>query len=203
MKASTLFLLVSLLSNCQSNNNNAFIPNQDLIDSNLLLEFTATLNQNHVLLEWKSAFQQRKEGGFEVQKSIDKVTWKKSKWIKVYEPSIKTNGYTAIDKSLTLGWNHYRILQKDETNKVIAQSNIQSIEYLKRPKLEITQIKNTKTVLIKGVSNIESVIISDADAQVVGVFDVVDNKVDLAILKAGSYYVFIADLTPVILIFED
>jgi hypothetical protein len=117
---------------CPSGNNcPASTPGSNHVDEGLdaplpveLLIFTATKLKKEVALDWQTA-SERKNAGFEIQKSSDGGDWKILGFVEGEGSSRVLNDYQFVDKRPIEGTNYYRLKQIDfdgaiEFSKVVS-----------------------------------------------------------------------------------
>ncbi len=81
-----------------------------------LLSFTGKLQSENVKLNWSTAFEQNSKG-FEIEKSLDGVNFRKIGFVTGAGNSNTTRGYSFIDPQRAVEFNYYRLKLVDIDNK--------------------------------------------------------------------------------------
>jgi hypothetical protein len=80
-----------------------------------LLSFTGKLQKENVQLNWATSFEQNNKG-FEIEKSLDGVTFRKIGFVKSAGNSNVTRNYTFTDPQRAVEYNFYRLKMVDMDN---------------------------------------------------------------------------------------
>ena len=162
-----------------------------------LLTFTATLEDNVVLVDW-TVQSDVKLKYYAVERSYDGVSWEIYNMIEVYEPSGFSKKYTIVDSSPISGTSYYRLKQVDNTAS-ISYSKIITVDYNKNFMVEMFPNPNEDGILNINLKNETYFVIEIKDLTGNVVFKKhtmeSDNKLDLTFFAKGIYIIFISTAT--------
>jgi parallel beta-helix repeat protein len=155
-----------------------------------LLAFTATKQNNHVLLQWKTT-NEINTAYFIVQHAADGVQWNSIETVAASSFSSAIKNYTANHLSPVTGKNYYRLLQKDSGGRIV-YSSVVNINF---PENELIQIYPnpfaTEVFIMAALKdksiNLYDITGADVSNQVNIIYTPIQTKIETTLLKDGIY----------------
>lgn len=157
-----------------------------------LLSFTATAQNNLVLLNWATTYELNNKS-FEVERSTDSRNWiKLGTVLSKQNNSLELVNYSFTDNLPENGYNYYRLKQID-INGAFTHTEIKTVYFKQKDRAEITIYPNPAkdNIMISGLelnsqinvqNNLGTTILTTlADTEV--------KRINIANLPAGMYYI--------------
>lgn len=115
-----------------------------------LLDFTASLNNNEVMVEWSTA-SEINNNYFKVERSIDGINFYEIDRVDGVGNSNENNYYTSIDETPNKGLSYYRLIQVDydgnfEIHTVVAVTNNAKQNFNEYVKVYPNPVNNTHDI---------------------------------------------------------
>jgi uncharacterized delta-60 repeat protein len=166
-------------------NNDAILPVN-------FTSFTATKNNQSVILNWNTCNEINNKG-FYIERSSTNLSWENIGFVSAKDLTKGCNDYSFTDSKPLPGNNFYRIEQVDKDGKVLLSKTVNIIFKNSSVTLSPNPAKNILT--IKGLGNNNSVLyITDASGKSVSRMQTVNDAFNWSIqnLPAGNYFLVIS-----------
>lgn len=149
-----------------------------------LIDFTGEINKDKIHLHWSTESELNNDG-FEIQRSVDAITWSLLDFVEGHGSTSSLNKYSYPDKYPRLGANYYRLKQVDldggfEYSKVISLTigNNHQITMFPNPTNGNLQISGVELGEVK---------IMDHNGRKINEFLLTKPNIDLSYLPMGLY----------------
>lgn len=159
---------------------------QSPLSVDYLLPLQAILQGNNVLLKWISAHEQD-NNSFKIERSANGSNWQIIAQVEGAENSVSFKHYQVSDKLPSCGKWYYRLKQMDY-NARHSYSNIVSVS-LNCSEIKMYPNPTAGKLFIFDNSLKEEYVIFSQEGKVVQRGQILANKIDLTLLKAGTYFV--------------
>lgn len=153
----------------------------------VLLDFTSSINDKIVLLNWTTASEINNHG-WEIERSDSKnQSWQKVGWVDGNYNSVLENHYTFTDQNPQVGLNYYRLKQMDWDWKHEYSKTIKAIFQADDAEINIFPNPATDNIFLSGWSNETKYKLHNHLGQLISEASLTSNRIDVSALDNGYY----------------